>query len=343
METAHDKSMLLDLHPPLNDVHAMVLEGLHASPKWLPCKLLYDERGSELFEQICELPEYYPTRTELSIMRVHVEEMAEVIGPDVLLIEFGSGAGEKCRLLLDALERPAGYVPIEISREILIRSADELRGLYPGLSVYPICADYTQPLELPAGISGHRRVVYFPGSTIGNFDTDAARTFLAQSRELVGKEGSLLIGVDLQKNIDVLRAAYNDTQGVTAAFNLNLLYRINRELGADFEPNHFTHAARWNEAFDRIEMHLVSDRQQKVHVNGRTVSFEAGESIHTENSYKRTPKQFEQIAHDAGWSTARTWTDTQNWFNVQYLSTTKSTVPAGFVPVSNNNNMEGTP
>jgi dimethylhistidine N-methyltransferase len=319
MSTLGNETQLLDLHPPVDDVHAMVLAGLHATPKRLPCKLLYDERGSELFEQICELPEYYPTRTELSIMRQHVEQMAEAIGPDVLLIEFGSGASIKCRPLLDALQRPAGYVPIEISREILLRSAEELRDLYPNLPIHPVCADYTRPLQMPDGINGHRRVAYFPGSTIGNFEPDAAKAFLEQSRELMGKSGGMLLGVDLRKDIDVLRAAYNDQQGITAAFNLNLLDRINRELGADFNIDHFTHEARWNGALNRIEMHLISDRAQDVHVNGTTVAFKAGESIHTENSYKRTPEQFEQIAREAGWRTARTWTDPRNWFSVQYL------------------------
>lgn len=319
MATIHNDGALLDLQSPIDDVHAMVLAGLHASPKRLPCKLLYDERGSELFQQICELPEYYPTRTELSIMRDFVDEMAEVIGPDVLLIEFGSGAGVKCRLLLDALERPGGYVPIEISREILLRSAEELRELYPDLPIHPVCADYTRPFDLPSDVNGHRRVAYFPGSTIGNFKPKAARQFLAQSRTLVGKDGGMLLGVDLAKDVDVLRAAYNDEQGVTAAFNLNLLLRVNRELGADFKPDHFSHQARWNDQLGRIEMHLVSDCGQQVRINGTTVFFEAGESIHTENSYKRTPEQFEQIAREAGWRTARTWTDPRNWFSVQYL------------------------
>lgn len=319
MSTRHNNAALLDLHPPIDDMHAMVLAGLHATPKQLPCKLLYDERGSELFERICELPEYYPTRTELSIMRDHVEEMAEAIGPDVLLIEFGSGAGVKCRLLLDALERPKGYVPIDISRKILLRSAEELRKLFPDLPIHPVCADYTQPLKLPTEVNGHRRVAYFPGSTIGNFEPDAARQFLAQSRTLVGKDGGMLIGVDLAKNVDVLHAAYNDKHGVTAAFNLNLLHRVNRELDANFQPDHFSHQARWNARLGRIEMHLISDRREQVRIGGTTVSFEAGESIHTENSYKRTPEQFEQIAHEAGWRTARTWTDPRNWFSVQYL------------------------
>lgn len=324
MTTIHNGAALLDLDPPIDDVHTMILAGLHASPKRLPCKLLYDKRGSELFEQICELPEYYPTRTELSIMRNHIDEMAEAIGPDVLLIEFGSGAGVKCRLLLDALERSAGYVPIEISREILTRSAEELRELYPDLPIHPICADYTLPFELPTGFDGNRRVVYFPGSTIGNFESDAARQFLAQSRTLAGQSGGMLIGVDLRKDVNVLRNAYNDEQGITAAFNLNLLHRVNRELGADFKPYHFIHDARWNEEIDRIEMHLVSTRRQDVRINGTTVLFEAGESIHTENSYKRTPEQFEQIVREAGWRVARIWTDPKNWFSVQYLSATES-------------------
>jgi dimethylhistidine N-methyltransferase len=322
MATIHHNSAKLNMYPPSNDdVHAMVLAGLQASPKRLPCKLLYDKRGSELFEQICELPEYYPTRTESSILRNHIDEMAEAIGSDALLIEFGSGAGAKCRLLLDALDRPAGYVPIEISREILLRSAEELQELYPDLPIHPLCADYTRPLKLPTGVNGHRRVAYFPGSTIGNFEPDAARQFLAQSRTLVGQSGGMLLGVDLRKDVDVLCAAYNDEQGVTAAFNLNLLHRVNRELGADFEPDHFTHEARWNEELDRIEMHLVSARRQDVCVNGTTISFDAGESIHTENSYKHTPEQFEEIGREAGWHTARTWTDFRNWFSVQYLST----------------------
>jgi dimethylhistidine N-methyltransferase len=297
-----------------------VIAGLSGFPRTLPCKYFYDERGAHLFERICKLEEYYPTRTELSIMREHVREMAAHIGPEALLIEYGSGEGLKTRILLDALERPAGYVPLDISCEQLALNTARLLRRYPRLEVLPVCTDYTSDFAVPVTTRRPaRRVVYFPGSTIGNFTPSAAHRFLTHARELTGPGGGLLIGVDLQKNREILERAYNDAEGVTAAFNLNLLRRINRELGADFDLRFWRHHAFYNEAAGRIEMHLVSKRAQIVRIDGHVLRFAAGETIHTENSYKYGLSQFAARAAKAGWAPSRIWTDPQRLFSVQYL------------------------
>jgi dimethylhistidine N-methyltransferase len=296
-----------------------VLRGLRSPQKELPCKLLYDEVGSQLFEEITTLDDYYPTRVELRIMRAAGAEIAARIGPDSLLIEYGSGSSTKTRLLLDRLDRPAGYVPIDISRELLELSAAELADAYPGLRVVPVHADYTATLDLPPTLPQARRVAYYPGSTIGNFVPEDARRFLARIGQVCGPTGGLLLGVDLKKDPLMLHRAYNDALGVTAAFNLNMLTRLNRELGANFAVNQFRHYAFYNPVFARMEMHLVSLAEQVVSLGGVEIHFDRGESIWTEASYKYTPREFATLAAAAGWHVAQYWTDDRGLFSVQYL------------------------
>jgi len=294
-----------------------VVEGLTASVKTLPCKYFYDERGSELFDQICELDEYYPTRTELSIMTESVVEMADSIGSDCTLIEFGSGSSLKTQLLLDHVQKPLTYVPVDISGEYLMQVAEELQSRYPNIDVLPIAADFSEPIDerLLIGTSS-RRVIYFPGSTLGNFTVSAASQLLKQMATLAGPEGSVLIGIDLVKKIDLLEAAYNDHAGVTAEFNMNLLHRINRELEANFDMDRFRHEARWNPELSRIEMHLVSECEQIVSIADHEIQCEADETIHTENSHKYTMDQFAELANHAGISIQRQWCDERKWFAV---------------------------
>lgn len=297
-----------------------VLDGLTAQPKQIPSKYLYDARGSKLFDEITRLDEYYPTRTEASIMREHVGVMAETVGDGALLVEYGSGSSEKTRILLDELSGDlAGYVPVDISREHLVDAADRLAAAYPQLPVQPVCADYTASFPVPVpGDDPVRTVVYFPGSTIGNFRPADAEAFLETMAETAGPGGGLLIGVDLRKDPDVLRPAYNDDAGVTAAFNLNLLRRINREIGADFDLDQFEHEARWNDDESCIEMYLVSTEAQTVDVAGQNVSFDTGETIHTEYSYKYTLDRFSYLAESAGFTVEGVWTDPDDLFSVQY-------------------------
>ena len=297
-----------------------VLRGLRSPQKELPCKLFYDDLGSQLFEQITALDEYYLTRTESGIMWTAAPEMAARLGPECLLIEYGSGSSTKTRILLQHLERPAGYVPIDISREQLQRSATEIAEAFPQLRVLPVCADYTAPFELPPlGARAARRVAYYPGSTIGNFVPDDARRFLARVAEVCGPGGGLLIGVDLKKDPAILHPAYNDALGVTAAFNLNILQRLNRDLGADFAVDQFRHYAFYNPVFSRIEMHLVSLCEQVVRLGRVSVRFDRGESIWTEASYKYNLDDFAGLARAAGWRVEQVWTDHHNLFSVQYL------------------------
>ncbi len=313
----------LDRAPRVETFRQDVLAGLERQPKELPCKYFYDARGSHLFEQICELEEYYPTRTELSIMDRSVEAMAESLGPRCLVVEFGSGTGRKTEQLLAALEEPLVYVPVDISVTPLEQSAARLTGRFPSLDVLPVCADYTQDWELPeAPTTVARRVVFFPGSTIGNFDRQYAVAFLRRVRELVGSGGALLIGVDLKKDVALLERAYNDSQGVTAAFNLNLLRRINRELDGDFDLRAFRHRAVYNETEGRVEMYLVSLLEQTVRVSGAEVSFSQGEAIYTEHSYKYDLTEFDEMAVHAGFQVERTWIDPEKLFSVQLLTAT---------------------
>ena len=311
---------LLDLHPQLGDLSAEVLDGLRKPQKELPPKLFYDARGSKLFDEITELDEYYPTRTETAIMRGHIGAMAAYVGPDCLLIEYGSGSSTKTRTLLDHLAWPAAYVPIDISRDHLLAAANDLATAYPDLEVLPVCADYTADFALPVpSRPAARRVAYFPGSTIGNFHPPEAHDFLARIAKTVGPGGGLLIGVDLHKGKDVLEPAYNDRRGVTAAFNLNVLVRLNRELDADFDLAAFRHCAYYNERERRIEMHLISGQAQQVRVAGEVITFAAGESILTECSYKYGLADFARLAESAGWQVEGVWTDRRELFSVQYL------------------------
>ena len=297
-----------------------VLAGLGRARKRLPCKFFYDEAGSRLFDRICELPEYYPTRTEMRIMADHAADMARRIGPGRQVVELGSGSSTKTRLLLDALQSPAAYVPVDISREYLRQSAARLAADYPGVPVLPVCADYTRDFDVPEPSGGAcRRLAYYPGSTVGNHEPREARAFLRRLADLVGPGGGLLIGVDLKKDPLRLHAAYNDAAGVTAAFNLNLLARVNRELGADFDLERFRHYAFFNPTRGRIEMHLLSLADQVVHVGGVPVRFETGETIYTESSYKYTPAGFERLVASAGFSLVERWTDREGLFSVQYF------------------------
>ncbi len=312
---------MYDLAPSTEDFLNDVIRGLSAARKQLPCKYLYDEAGSRLFDRICELPEYYPTRTELAILNRHVGEMARLLGPRCQVIEYGSGAGIKTRVLLDHLAEPAAYIPIEIAREQLEESARALARDYPRLDVRPLCADFTRPLRLPElADPGARRVIYFPGSTIGNFTPDEARLLLEQSAKLVGAGGAMLLGADLKKDPRVLEEAYNDREGVTAAFNLNLLTRMNRELRTRFIPENFWHHALYNPREGRIEMHLVSRVEQRVPVDGREVTLAEGESICTEYSYKYSVHDLRELAAAAGFAIERSWTDDRNYFSVHYLA-----------------------
>ncbi|MFC1956703.1 L-histidine N(alpha)-methyltransferase [Chloroflexota bacterium] len=314
--TAHD------FRPGRERFLAEILDGLQKLQKKLPSKYLYDERGAALFERICSLEEYYIPRTEASIMEANIAAIVELIGPGVLLIEYGCGDCKKVRFLLDHLPDPVAFVPIDISQEQLERVAQELASDYPTLEVLPVCADYTSRLEIPRPKRGFsRKVVYFPGSTIGNFDPIPTRHFLEHIARVLGPGGAILIGVDLKKDAARLHRAYNDSQGVTAAFNLNLLKRINRELNCDFQLDCFRHYALYNPMESRIEMHLVSQKEQTVRLGNTAVHFGQGESIWTESSYKYSPDEFQQMAAQAGLRVAQVWTDPRQWFSVQYLVT----------------------
>ena len=297
-----------------------ILSGLRLPQKRLPSKYLYDERGSRLFSKICEAPEYYPTRTELSIMRRHAGQMVELIGPQCLVIEFGCGSAAKIRILLDRLETPTAYVPVDVSYEQLRQTSASLAGNYPDLEVLPLCADFCGRLELPK-CAGHvaRRMVYFPGSTIGNFDPAEMKMLLEKIAVLCGSGGGLLIGVDLPKDVVTLEAAYNDRNGVTAEFNLNLLERINRQLGGGFQLDRFEHRAIYNERQGRIEMHLASLGDQTVMLDGEQFTLAKDESICTEHSYKYKLDEFQRLAAGAGLRPCRHWTDEERLFSVQFL------------------------
>jgi dimethylhistidine N-methyltransferase len=294
--------------------------GLTATPKRLPPKYFYDRRGSALFERICELDEYYLTRTELAIMREHAPAMADALGPGILLIEPGSGASVKVRLLIDHLRDVAAYVPVEISGKHLEQVTQQLRRDLPDLAVRPVHADFLRAFDLPDMPDAERRVIYFPGSTIGNLSPQEAKAWLTRMGAIVGPGGGLLIGVDLKKDTAILEAAYNDREGVTRDFNLNLLVRLRDELGADVRVDRFEHRAFYNESEGRIEMHLVSMERQTIRLDHTEVHFEPGETIHTENSYKFDLEQFRALAESAGWRRAAYWTDENEYFSVQYCA-----------------------
>ena len=315
----NSEPQLIDFHPPRADMRADVLEGLSGAQKELSPKYFYDERGSHLFEDITRLPEYYLTRTEADIMQARLPEMAELIGSHAAVIEFGSGTGEKIRRLLQHLENPVAAVTVEISRNHLLASADRLASNHPELDIIAVCADFTQPFRLPAIAHAERNLVFFPGSTIGNFAPAEAVSLLEVMHQVAGEKGGLLIGVDLVKDKAILEAAYNDSQGVTAAFNLNLLRRINNELGADFVLDAFRHHAVYNEKEGRIEMYLVSQCSQQVKIDGKSLDFADGEQILTEYSHKYELDSFAEMAAVAGFKVQQVWTDPQQLFSVQYL------------------------
>lgn len=298
-----------------------VIDGLSHPQKHLAAKYFYDTRGSEIFEEITELDEYYPTRTEIAILEAHAAEIAALAGPGIVLIEPGAGATRKVRILLDALDAPKAFMPTDISGEHLVAAAAQLAADYPHIPIVPVVADYTRgfDLPLPAGAEGAKRVAFFPGSTIGNFDRTEAAAFLKRMAAVVGKGGAVIVGADLKKDPDILVAAYDDAKGVTAAFNKNLLVRMNNELGADFDLEAFRHRAIWNETKGRIEMHLESLRSQDVTIDGRRIPFGAGETIHTENSHKFTIAEFQAMAESSGLRPRAAWTDAQQRFSVHYL------------------------
>ena len=313
---------VLDLEPVNADFLAEVVSGLSSSPRTLPCKFFYDERGADLFQQICELPEYYITRTETELLRRSAPEISESIGANAALIGFGTGAGIKTRMLLEQLQNPIAYIPVDISKQRLIDSAIELSHAMPALEILPVCADYLQELQLPKPLRKPDHVaVFFPGSTIGNLEPAVAQDFLRRVCRLCGQSGGLIIGIDLRKDREILEAAYNDSAGVTAEFNLNLLVRANRELGADFDLARWTHRAVYNEREGRIEMHLISEGQQVVHVGGREFRFSDGEKIITEFSYKHTLEGFARLAAAAGFREAsRVWTDPAKMFAIFHFA-----------------------
>ncbi|MEW6736275.1 MAG: L-histidine N(alpha)-methyltransferase [Acidobacteriota bacterium] len=311
---------LLDCQPDLSSLRSEVLDGLRSPVKRLPCKLFYDEKGSRLFEQICQLPEYYLTRTEMAIIRAHIAEIVSCIKDTNVLIEYGSGSSEKTRILLDHLPALNAYVPIDISKEQLLRSAHTLLAIYPKLAVLPVCADYNQPFALSyCDRPDLRKTIFFPGSTIGNFHPHEATDFLKRAAQVCGIGGGLLIGVDLKKDPHTLNRAYNDLANVTAAFNLNLLTRLNRELGADFQPDQFCHYAFYNQWTSRVEMHLISKSAQMVQIDDEALSLKAWESIWTESSYKYSVDEFAELAWKAGFRLHQAWTDKDQLFSVQYL------------------------
>ena len=292
-----------------------LIAGLSQPQKQIPPKYFYDAAGSRLFDRICRLAEYYPTRTELAITRAHRAAIARFAGAGAELIEYGSGASRKTRILIGAL-RPAVYVPVDISEAALASAALRLAREFRWLHIFAVTGDFTQPLRLPVFRMrpGRRRLVYFPGSTIGNLTPEDAQAFLRMTRGQVGRTGAMLVGVDLKKDANVLHAAYNDARGVTAAFNLNLLERANGELGADFDLRRFRHYAFYNPALGRIEMHLVSLARQTVNVGAHRFSLEPGETIHTENSYKYSAEEFAALAAEAGFRAERIWRDKRGWF-----------------------------
>lgn len=298
---------------------ADVWDGLGASPKVLPAKYFYDAAGSALFEQITVLPEYYPTRTELGILDARGPEIAALLPEGAALVEFGSGSTAKLRRLLRHLPGLSAYLPVDVSGEFLREQAVTLRGDFPHLAVEPVVADFTRPFALPEGFENRALAGFFPGSTIGNFEPGEAARLLDVFGRILGAGATLVLGVDLVKDRSVLEAAYDDAAGVTAAFNLNLLHRINRELDGEIDPDTFVHRAFFNEAASRIEMHLVSRRAQSVRVAGRGFAFAEGESIHTENSYKYTLDSFRALAARAGWASVEAWTDRDGLFSVHAL------------------------
>lgn len=311
----------IDHGPSTSSMLKEVLIGLSQNQKILPPKYFYDKKGSEIFEKICLLNEYYPARAESEILSTYAWEISKFIGTQSLILEPGSGSGQKIRFLIPHLLEPAGYVPIDIAKEMLLKMADEMRTEYPFLNVMPICADFNQEMDfLSIAQDGvQKKVVFFPGSTIGNFTPIEAIGFLKKTGKVVGTGGGLLIGIDLKKNPEIMIEAYDDASGVTADFNLNLLERLNREVAASFDLNNFAHKAKYNEELGRIEMHLVSKEPQYIKVNETVFRFRVGESIHTESSYKYTTDEFTELCAKARFKLKKLWKDSQNLFCVYYF------------------------
>lgn len=321
MDNSDTSSMLCEAQVDRAEFFDDVVTGLKSSPKQLPSKYLYDERGSQLFDEICRLDEYYPTRCEDAIIRRYSHEMAEQIGPGVMLVEYGSGSSTKTHALLEELENPAAYVPVDISGEHLESTAVGLREKFPNIEVLPVCADFTQPFGLPIAKQTPTHVaVFFPGSTIGNFEQADALAMLGQIAHLCGRGGGLIIGIDLQKDIDVVEAAYNDSRGVTAEFNLNMLRHINRELGADFCLEEFDHRAVYDEQEHRIEISLVSSSEQQILICDQSFELQKDEAILTEYSHKYTIEGFATLAAEVGLTLRKSWTDSEKKFAVLHFA-----------------------
>lgn len=313
-----DNVFFEDHQPIADDSRAELLAGLLKNQKQVNPKYFYDHEGSELFEQITQLEEYYPTRTEVSILTQNAAEIAAFCGHDCVLIEPGSGNSEKARLLLEPV-KPAAYVPVDISADFLHQSALKLGHEFPWLNIHAICADFADPWQTRTQLPGGRRVIFYPGSTIGNMEPIHATKFLANLRQWIGNDGGVLIGVDLQKPEELLNNAYNDSQGITASFNLNILSSLNKLLDADFNRDNFSHHAFYNSDQHRIEMHLVSNHEQSVQVNGTSISFDKGETLHTENSYKYSLESFASLCNAAGFALEKSWVDEKQLFSVHYL------------------------
>ncbi|MHB1272023.1 MAG: L-histidine N(alpha)-methyltransferase [Rhodanobacter sp.] len=309
-----------DRRPPVNELLEIAQHGLGLNPRRLPSWLFYDERGSQLFERICEQPEYYLTRCEIALMEAHAGNIADTLGSEVRLVEYGSGNAQKTHILLQHLHVPVSYVPVEISPEPLRQSVERLAGEFPQLPLQPLCADFSKPLRLPIPPRAPRRtVLYFPGSTIGNFETREAAALLRKMRNEMGDAGGILIGVDLKKDPALIEAAYNDRAGVTAAFTLNMLARLNREIGSNFELSGFAHRAHYNPMAGRIETHIVSRHEQQVKVGRTHVSFRADDAIQVEYSCKYSLEDFAALAARAGLAVQHAWTDPERMFSMQYL------------------------
>ena len=312
-----------DLHPRVGNRRQEIVSGLNKEQKSIDPKYFYDTRGSELFEQITDLPEYYPTRTERQILKRDAKAMAEFCGQNCVLIEPGSGSSEKVRLLLGSL-KPAAYVPMDISADFLKRSAIQLADEYPWLKIHAVCTDFSNQEKDPEGLPVGKRVIFYPGSTLGNMQPADAIDFLRNLGHWLNHDGGVLIGIDMHKQTRILEAAYNDKQGITALFNLNILSNINNIVGTNFDTDHFNHHSFYNEEKYRIEMHLVSKVDQVVELGDTNLEFVQGETIHTENSYKYTPESFQEIVKRAGFAIRSSWTDEQQLFSVHYLELDRS-------------------
>ncbi len=320
-EQANEPLEFENRHPGKKQMRDEVIAGLMLSQKMIPAKYLYDEKGSILFDQICEVEEYYPTQTEMGILRDNIEEIAELAGPNCLLVEYGSGSGDKTRILLEHLVSPAGYVPIEISKEALLASAKRLTAAYPHICVLPVCADFSQPIKIPSSVNpAGKRLVFFPGSTIGNMLPEEATSFLKRCAKVCGPGGGMLIGVDLKKDTQLLEAAYNDSKGVSAAFALNVLDRFNRELDANFDPQKFGYHSAYNNLEGRIEMGIRSFADQIVKFGHDEIGFAKDEVMFTEFSHKFSLDQWREKANFAGFDITHVWTDAQQLFSVQYMT-----------------------